>query len=310
MENKEYQNSENCKFLLGKGREVAKDTRLYETSRYRALVSQENPTEEFYLLLCGVERCLPGYLFRTEGRKGFHLHVITGGKGVLSVEGRETVLHEGQMFMTKPQENTWYRADEKEPWEYCWMTFGGTQAEEYAAMAGFQKGVNYLDCNVDYHRFPPLVRKILDRPGMNTANGFYHTSALLEYLANAIESYTLQNQVGKHVRTDYADTYVEYAVNYIEANFSTAKVSDVARFIGIHRSYLTSIFQKKMGVSPQEYLMKAKMKAAERLLLNSLAPVQEVSQMVGYDNPLTFSKAFKNYYGMSPRAFREAKRTE
>ena len=279
-------------------------TKLYETNRYRCLVYREKQTDDIYLTLCGTEQCLPGYRFNTEKRTGYHLHVILGGKGIISVEGRQAQLKEGQMFVTKPGESAWYRADEKEPWEYCWMAFDGNLAETYVKEAGFGKGVNWRDCQQDYRRYGAFVRWILDKPEMTLANDIHRLATLLKYIATAVEDYQVSSGIERHVKTDYIDTYVEYAVNYIQANFSTAKVSDVAHYIGIHRSYLTSIFRKKLGISPQEYLMQVKLEKAKQLLLDSQAPVQEVSQMIGYENPLTFSKSFKNRYGLSPKAFR------
>jgi len=45
-------------------------------------------------------------------------------------------------------------------------------------------------------------------------------------------------------------------------------------------------------------------KATELLSLTSLS-ISEISQAVGYDNPLHFSRAFKNVYGISPRTWRK-----
>ena len=37
---------------------------------------------------------------------------------------------------------------------------------------------------------------------------------------------------------------------------------------------------------------------------NNTAPINEISAMVGYENPLRFSRAFKEIYNISPREFR------
>ena len=103
---------------------------------------------------------------------------------------------------------------------------------------------------------------------------------------------------------------MDYAANYIQANFATAKIGDVARYVGVHRSYLTNIFKKKLGVSPQEYLLHARMKRARMLLMDSNLPIQEISHAVGYDNPLTFSKVFKCFYSISPKLYRQQNRPE
>ena len=277
----------------------------YETNRYRCLVYQEKQTDDLYLTLCGYEKCMPGYEFQTGQRTGYHLHVILGGKGVLCVDGVEFPLHHGQMFVTKPGEDTWYRADEQEPWSYCWMTYDGRLAQHYTESAGFYDHVNAANCNVDQRQFFLLVQRLLDHPELTLSNELLRLGLLLEFLSLAIESAQKQLPPSLREREISADVYVDYAVTYILSNSANVKISDVARYIGINRSYLTSIFKKKMGVSPQEYLMQCKLDRACQMLRGTDASVQDISHRVGYENPLTFSKVFKLRYGMSPTAYRE-----
>ena len=93
-------------------------------------------------------------------------------------------------------------------------------------------------------------------------------------------------------------------MTYIQSNFSNIKISDVARNIGINRSYLTKIFKQKTGISPQEYLMERKLSYACKLLMETDAQIQDIARRIGYDNLLTFSKIFKGRYGVSPKNYR------
>ena len=275
------------------------------SKKYRCLSFHQRMTEEIYLLLCGIENCLPGYTFRVKvERPGWHVHVILSGKGVLCTKDGEQELHFGQMFVTKPGEPVWYRADREDPWSYCWMTFDGTMARGFMDSAGFREGVYTRNCNMEPQRFYALCRRVLDQPEMTQANDLMRLGLLLEYISLAVQSNSEAEQGEPH-RHEYApDIYVQYAVDFINENYATAKITDVAGYIGIHRSYLTSIFKKKMGISPQEYLLQCRLKHSNRLLLETDLPIQEVSREVGYDNPLTFSKVFKRFYGVSPRKFR------
>lgn len=286
------------------------ESSFYETNLYRCLVYQEKQTDDIYLSLCGIEKCLPGYEFRTEQRTGYHLHVILAGKGELNVNGSTYPLHHGQMFVTKPGEETWYRADAKEPWSYCWMTFDGNNAARYIESAGFQNGINWRDSHVDQSQFYTLVKRLLDHPEMTQANDLRRLGLLLEYLALAIESNDEAQLSPRREDVYSADVYVDYAVTYIQSNYSNVKIGDVARNIGINRSYLTNIFKQRMGVSPQEYLMQCKLDHARRLLVETDAPIQDISHRVGYENPLTFSKIFKGSFGVSPKNYRAQKRSE
>ncbi len=279
---------------------------LYVTPKVRCLVYQQRITDEIYLKLCGVEHCLPDYYFDTNGRDGFHFHVILKGKGTLSVNGKEQQLRFGQMFMTKPGENTWYKADSTDPWVYCWMTFDGKLSEKCAEDAGFVSGVNALDCHVDPQKFFAIVTKVLDQTDLKTANVYSRTGLLLEYISVAVDSYSHQEKMKGKKDVSSSVDYVQFAADFIYQNYATAKINDVARYVGLHRSYLTNLFKKRMGISPQEYLMQCKIHRACKILKETDNPIQEIARQVGYDNPLTFSKTFKNFYGISPKQYRKS----
>ena len=287
---------------------MLEDFELYTTLKVRCLVYQQRISDDLYLMLCGVEDCLPDYYFNAEDREGYHLHVVLKGRGTLSVNGRETELHFGQMFVTKPGEDTWYKADSNDPWSYCWMTFGGKVAKKCAEEAGFIDGVNVLDCHVDQRLFYSTVTKALNQAELQPSNVYYHTGLLLKFISTAVESYSTVEKKSRKQNENMGVDYVQYAADFIYTNYATAKISDVARYVGLHRSYLTNLFKAKMGVSPQEYLMQCRMKQACKLLKETNNPIQEIAFRVGYDNPLTFSKTFKGFYGYSPREYRNKNR--
>ena len=88
-------------------------------------------------------------------------------------------------------------------------------------------------------------------------------------------------------------------------NYATIRVNDIVEYIGFTRSYFTSVFRKQTGISPQEYLLQCRFKNGCRLLKETDYPIQKIAQLVGYEDPLAFSKAFKKYYKISPTVFRE-----
>ena len=226
---------------------MEKQAVLYETSKYRCLEFPQKQSDDLFLILCGVEQCLPGYAFHSNHRPGYHLHVILSGKGELRMDGITTPLHFGQMFITKPEEDIWYQADSQDPWSYCWMAYGGNIAQRHTESAGFVPGVNWLPCSIEQDRFYELVKRVLDQPNLNRASDLLRLGLLVEYLALAIESNYRSEKVPRKESEYSADVYVEYAATYIRENFASAKISDVAAYIGIHRSYLTNIFKEKNG---------------------------------------------------------------
>ena len=81
-------------------------------------------------------------------------------------------------------------------------------------------------------------------------------------------------------------------------------MAEIAAFIGIDRHYLSNIFAKEMGISPQQYLVRTRIDHAQALLRDLSLNVTEVAASVGYAHSLWFSKMFHQYVGMSPTEYR------
>lgn len=79
-------------------------------------------------------------------------------------------------------------------------------------------------------------------------------------------------------------------------------VNALARRLGVSRSHLWQTFDDVLGMSPAQYLLEQKMEHAKKQLSTGLA-VTEVARACGYTELSSFSRAFKSYAGVTPRAF-------
>jgi AraC-like DNA-binding protein len=67
---------------------------------------------------------------------------------------------------------------------------------------------------------------------------------------------------------------------------------------------LRKIFEKKLGVSPKEYMISLRMEYAKQLLSSGEVGVAEAAQMCGYAEPCHFSREFKKRFGISPKNYK------
>ena len=100
---------------------------------------------------------------------------------------------------------------------------------------------------------------------------------------------------------------MEYIRNHFQEDLTVAKL---ARYVGLNRSYLTTVFQSVLQLSPQQFLMRFRMTRAAQLLREHELSVGEVARSCGYPDPLTFSKAFKRTMGVTPSQYRRGARKE
>lgn len=92
------------------------------------------------------------------------------------------------------------------------------------------------------------------------------------------------------------------AINIFNSRFYSKKVcvSSVADSLNVSGSYLRHIFSVYLGISPAKYLLRLRIDNAKRLLESGYYSVSEISEMCGYQDPKTFSVAFKGATGKSP----------
>jgi two-component system, response regulator YesN len=91
---------------------------------------------------------------------------------------------------------------------------------------------------------------------------------------------------------------------YVEEHYSSACLNDVAEIVHMNPYYVSAYFKKKTGHSFSAYINEVKMKKAAEYLANPYYKTYQISELIGYGNPKNFSKAFKAFYGKTPREFR------
>jgi transcriptional regulator GlxA family with amidase domain len=70
------------------------------------------------------------------------------------------------------------------------------------------------------------------------------------------------------------------------------------------RSHFSRVFKERLGVSPQEYIIGARIDLAKQLLRETFLPVGEVGLHAGYQDPFRFAKQFRQRTGQSPSQYR------
>ena len=283
----------------------AKKTGYFITATYRVLDYVNRQTQDLILTCCGREHFVNYKRFGPEARPGYHVHFILSGSGYLQIEDEPPIhLSRGQIFVVRPDIITSYWPDPENPWEYSWVTFEGEKAASYMEKAGMPDGTYARDSILHPEEYSALVEEILAFPELTFANELKRTGLLFSIISLLISSYS-SRCYGQSNHYDYSPkVYVAHALDYIHHNYSRLSINDLAREIGINRSYLTSIFKKSVGISPQEYLVKYRLDEGARRLAESSSPIKDIAQEIGYDNPLTFSKIFKSRFGCSPQSYR------
>src|SRR3546814_16149370 len=68
------------------------------------------------------------------------------------------------------------------------------------------------------------------------------------------------------------------------------------------------LFVRVLGVTPHQYLLRARLRRAARLLLEDTRPIIDVAYDAGFNDVSNFVRSFRRAAGVPPRRFRQASR--
>lgn len=258
-------------------------------------------TGSLFLNCCGMSRTEPFHSFGPAIKPHYLIHFILNGKGRFSIGGKEYLLERGCGFLIPPEELAFYQADEQNPWTYVWVGFYGSMARELISSMGLSAASPVFQSDKE-EEFYQAVTDMMEHNTFGIANELRRNGQLQLFLSLIAESAHIEEKG----EADKADNYVRRATEFILSNYcNPIKVTDVADYVCINRSYLYTLFKNAMGISPQQFLTTFRISKAQELLELTSLPIESIALSCGYSDPLVFAKSFKQIKKMSPSAYRK-----
>ncbi|MGJ4927286.1 helix-turn-helix domain-containing protein [Bradyrhizobium sp. HKCCYLS2038] len=101
---------------------------------------------------------------------------------------------------------------------------------------------------------------------------------------------------------------VESALWIDENAERTIDLADAARGAGVSPFHFLRLFTATLGVTPHQYLIRARLRRAARRLSDEDTPVTEIAYDSGFADLSNFTRTFTRAAGVSPAKFRKASR--
>jgi transcriptional regulator GlxA family with amidase domain len=107
-------------------------------------------------------------------------------------------------------------------------------------------------------------------------------------------------------RVQHADAVIGDCQAWITENYACANpVASVTARSGLKPRTFARRFRTATGYQPMDYVQAIRIQEAKQLLEANYAKVEEIGQIVGYEDPTFFRRLFKRQVGMTPAAYRK-----
>lgn len=95
---------------------------------------------------------------------------------------------------------------------------------------------------------------------------------------------------------------MQYVQDHFQENIELKQLADT---VSISERECLRCFQKSLGVSPIQYLMKYRVSVAASLLKGTALTISDISSRSGFDSPSYFTVIFKRFMGITPTQYRK-----
>ena len=276
-----------------------------------AYVDEENPNlEDLSVPLrinnCGYYRVHTTPVIETphpEGRNDYQLLYIAAGKGEFYFKGSKepTIVTKGNMILFRPGEPQVYYYYAVDKTEVYWVHFTGWKVEEYLERYKLphDENVFYTGVSPDY---PWIYNQMIRELQLQRVNHEDMISLYMHHIFITINRYIKERRETKN------DTIndIERAAHYFKDNYN--KQISIEQYAAEHLmsvNWFIHSFKSVMKMSPMQYIISLRIAMAKGYLENSTKNIAEISNEVGYENALYFSRLFRKYTGMTPTEYRK-----
>lgn len=259
---------------------------------------------------CGYYRVHTGPVIETphpEGRNDYQLLYIAAGKGHFYFKGskKATIVEKGNMVLFRPKEPQVYYYYAKDKTEVYWVHFTGWKVEQYLDSYDLPKKENVFFTGVSPD-YPWIYNQIIKELQLQRANYDDVIKLFLHHILLTINRYIKE---GKQAKNETISD-IERAVHYFNENYNKAiSIEQYAQEHLMSVNWFIHSFGEVMQIPPMQYVVSLRIAAAKGYLEKSNKNVGEIAGIVGYDNPLYFSRLFKKHTGMTPTEYKRRSQT-
>lgn len=239
---------------------------------------------------------------RPRGRLDYQLLYIASGKAHFYFNGEEEILSAGHMILYRPkEEQRYYYYGDEQP-EIYWVHFTGYNVKNILRKYGIADDVHtiFTGTSLEYKRiYMAMIQELqMCKDDYEELLVHYFSELLIMIHRIIVEKPKKKNIILMQE--------MDQAVQYFQEHYNEPlSIKEYAADHNLSEGWFIQNFKQYTNSTPAQYLLSLRIHNAKVLLESTNYNVTEISNIVGYENPLYFSRIFKKQTGFSPSEYRK-----
>ena len=238
---------------------------------------------------------------RPKGRLDYQLLYIVSGKGHFYFHGEDRVVYAGRMVLIQPRQEQRYEYFGEDKPEVYWVHFTGSDVKNILRSYNIPMDdpVFYSGASSTYsYLFKEMIHEL-----QNCKTGY--EDLLTMYLRQIFLLVQRTRQEERPTVSTYIQEEMEFARRYFNEHYNEPiSIQEYAESRNMSVCYFQRNFKQIVKHTPMQYLLTIRVNNAASLLETTDYSMAEIAAIVGYEDPLYFSRLFRKIKGVSPRDYR------
>ena len=228
---------------------------------------------------------------------GFLLWLVDGGETLLESQYGTHKVTRGDLLLMPGVEGAFYHGqqDPHNPLSVSWMHLHPTQNRSSGVSGTLLNAIGFRQTLSDPEFAGHLMRRVLSS----------RASEQTLWL-NALLHEAVRDKISTAQQTP-AERFISHLCDLIHDDPARyRRLSDLPMNRVYSKDHLIRLFKKQCGIPPGEFMIRARIDRAKKLLKIPGMEIKLIALDLGYPDPYTFSKQFKSCTGLAPGRFRDA----
>jgi len=231
------------------------------------------------------------------------------GEGWFELNDQIQKVTANQVFILPKGRAHSYGCKNTKSWTIYWIHFDGLQAVFFAE--GFDKPLQILpekDSRIE-ERLRLFEEIFSTLKNGYSKNNLEFSSATLTYFLGSLKYLSAYRASSSSDQLSQQRDVADEAIHFMRENIhKRLHLKDIADYVGYSASHFSALFLQKTGYPPLSYFIHLKIQEACHFLDFSELKINQISMLIGFDDPFYFSRIFTKTMGESPSDYRRKKK--